>query len=341
MSGYRGVLELLFGNKNKDKRRHLRREKAFSADWTSAPEVPPTAVIGIDVSASGVGILSRDEIPFDEFIMRIKLDQRVIPVRVKKARSLPGTLQGQKAFRYGLEFVSISADDWDAVVRWSKGGAAAEIGNKAQADLEMVRMSADDAERLMPVALQNRLLSGLARRGRLAPLQPNQQPLVQYFYGGTVRRNGMLMPSACDRFARHQQRRRRPARISHDVLLRRKRPAHRDGRLAPAVRDGDQLVRVLAEGRRGTLRRDARAVDVQRRVQRGDRAFGRMVRCKPRTQRRDLRIVERFRDAVDGGVRHVGRFEPADPLGTWAASRSVRRAGRAARDSSPTGPCGR
>ena len=187
------MLELFFGNKNKDKRRHTRREKAFSADWTPTPDTPPTAVIGIDVSASGAGILSRDEIKQDEFILRMKLDNRVIPTRVKKQRSLPGTLQGQKAFRYGLEFASISADDWDAVVRWSKGGSADEIGNKAQSDLEMVRMSADDADRLMPVALQNRLLGGLARRGRLAPLQPNVQPLVQYFYGGTVKRNGMLM----------------------------------------------------------------------------------------------------------------------------------------------------
>jgi len=187
------VLELIFGNKNKDKRRHQRREKAFSADWTPAPEVPPIAVIGLDVSASGAGILSRDEISKEEFILRLKLDERVIPTRVKIARRLPGTLQGAKAFRYGVEFVSISADDWDAVVRWSKGGAAAETGNKVKSDLEMVRMSADDADRLMPVALQNRLLNGLARRGRLAQLTPNQQPLVQYFYGGTVKRNGMLM----------------------------------------------------------------------------------------------------------------------------------------------------
>lgn len=187
------MLQALFGNKNKDKRRHTRREKAFSADWTPAPDVAPIPVIGIDVSASGAGILARDEIAAEEFILRLKLDERVIPTRVKVARKLPGTLQGAKAFRYGVEFVSISADDWDAVVRWSKGGEAAEIGNKVKSDLEMVRMSADDADRLMPVALQTRLLNGLARRGRLAPLVPNQQPLVQYFYGGTVKRNGMMM----------------------------------------------------------------------------------------------------------------------------------------------------
>jgi hypothetical protein len=187
------VLELLFGNKNKDKRRHTRREKAFSADWTAAPEKPPVPVIGLDVSASGAGILSREPIDVDEFILRLKLDERVIPTRVKVARKLPGTLQGAKAFRYGVEFVSISADDWDAVVRWSKGGAAAESGNKVKSDLEMVKMSADDADRLMPVALQTKLLNALSRRGRLAPLAPNQQPLVGYFYGGTVKRNGLLM----------------------------------------------------------------------------------------------------------------------------------------------------
>ena len=187
------MIDLLFGNKNKDKRRHTRREKAFSADWAPGQGAAPITVIGIDVSASGLGILARDEIKPDEFIMRIKLDERVIPVRVKKARTLPGMLQGQKAFRYGLEFVSISADDWDAVVRWSKGGSANDAGNKVKQDLEMVRMSADDADRLMPVELQTRLLNGLTRRGRLAPLTPNQQPLVQYFYGGTVKRNNMMM----------------------------------------------------------------------------------------------------------------------------------------------------
>jgi hypothetical protein len=187
------VLNLLFGNKNKDKRRYPRREKAFSADWTPGPDVAPVSVIGVDVSACGVGILAREPIAADEFILRIKLDGRVIPSRVRLMRSLPGMLQGQKAFRYGVEFISIAADDWDAVVRWTKGGPASDGNNKAQDDLELVRMSADDTDRLLPVALQNRLLSALVRHGRLGPLDPNQQPLVKYFYGGTVRRNGTMM----------------------------------------------------------------------------------------------------------------------------------------------------
>ena len=187
------MIEFFFKKRNTDNRRYMRREKAYSADWTPSADVAPIPIIGLDVSASGAGILTREPIEVDEFILRLKLDARVIPTRVKKARSLPGTLHGMKAFRYGVAFVSIAADDWDAVVRWTKGESSDEVENKAQGDLQMVRMTADDANRLMPLALQNRLLQGLVKRGRLAQLDPNALPLVQYFYGGTVLRNGINM----------------------------------------------------------------------------------------------------------------------------------------------------
>ena len=187
------MLEFIFKKRNTDKRRYLRREKAYSADWTPSADVTPIPIIGLDVSASGAGILTREPIDVEEFILRLKLDGHVIPTRVKRARSLPGTLQGAKAYRYGVAFISIAADDWDAVVRWTKGESAAAPENKAQDDLQMVRMTADDANRLMPLALQNRLLQGLVKRGRLAPIDPNVLPLVQYFYGGTVPRNGLTM----------------------------------------------------------------------------------------------------------------------------------------------------
>lgn len=176
------MLNFLF--KPKNKRRHPRVEKQFPADWTSAPDVAPIGLLGLDLSASGVGVLSRDPIEPDEFMVRLKLDERVIPIQVKKMRTLPGTLQGRPAFRYGLEFSGISADDWDALVRWTKGEAVGEPSNRTVADLQMVRMTSDDANRLMPKALQDQLHGMLVRRGRLAPMDRSSQPLVQYFYGG-------------------------------------------------------------------------------------------------------------------------------------------------------------
>jgi hypothetical protein len=183
------MLQFFFG-KSKNKRRHPRVEKQFPADWTAAPDQPPVGLLGLDMSASGVGVLSRDPIEPDEFLMRVKLDERVIPIQVKKMRTLPGTLQGRPAYRYGLEFSGISADDWDALVRWTKGEPVGEPTNKTQSDLQMVRMTSDDANRLMPKSLQDRLHSMLVRRGRLAPLDGSAQPLVQYFYGGLGNRGG-------------------------------------------------------------------------------------------------------------------------------------------------------
>ena len=99
--------------------------------------------------------------PKEEFILRLKLDERVIPTRVKVARKLPGTLQGAKAYRYGVEFVSISADDWDAVVRWSKGGEAAEQRKQGEVGpRDGPHERRQYADRLMPAALAEQTVSG-------------------------------------------------------------------------------------------------------------------------------------------------------------------------------------
>ncbi|MBV8285208.1 MAG: hypothetical protein JO175_11205, partial [Candidatus Eremiobacteraeota bacterium] len=50
-----------------------------------------------------------------------------------------------------------------------------------------------DASRLLPIQLQRVLLAMLVERRRLAPLQDNVTPLVQYFYSGVVRFNNALV----------------------------------------------------------------------------------------------------------------------------------------------------
>lgn len=181
------MFDAIFGKKQK--RLHQRRETPFKATWTLAAQDEEKSAIGLDASAGGLGFLSKEKIPADEFAMRFNLDGRIFTVRVKTARVQEATFKGEKVWRYGVEFIAIPADDWDAVVRWTKGGAVEEPDNRARREVEMVRMSPDDAARLMPKAIQDRMLNGLVRRGRLAPLS-DMQPLVQYFYGGLGRRKG-------------------------------------------------------------------------------------------------------------------------------------------------------
>ena len=99
--------------------------------------------------------------------------------------------QGRKVWRYGMRFVGVGADDWDAIIRYTTDRPVAET-NKAQEELSAVRMTPDDTARLLPRDLQTRLLQMLVERGRLAPLT-ERVPLVQYFYSGIVRHDDRLV----------------------------------------------------------------------------------------------------------------------------------------------------
>jgi hypothetical protein len=149
------------------------------------------AAIGLDISAGGVGFLAKEQIKAKEFEMLVQVEDRVMRVRAKVCRESPATFQGKRVFQYGMMFSGIGADDWDAIVRYTTDKPVSE-SNKAVDDLQRVRMSPDDTARLLPLALQNRLLAMLVQRGRLAPLD-GKTPLVQYFYSGIVRFEGKPM----------------------------------------------------------------------------------------------------------------------------------------------------
>ncbi|MBV8244526.1 MAG: hypothetical protein JOZ38_01255 [Candidatus Eremiobacteraeota bacterium] len=124
--------------------------------------------------------------------MRATVENRVVRVRAKSVWQDTVTHQGKSVWRYGMRFTGISADDWDAVIRFTTDKPVADE-NKAQEELVTVRMTPDDANRLLPQLLQNRLLAMLVERRRLAPLQDRITPLVQYFYSGIVRHGDKLM----------------------------------------------------------------------------------------------------------------------------------------------------
>lgn len=123
----------------------------------------------------------------DEINLRIQIEERPILVRAKQVWCIPGTLQGKPVYRYGMHYTGIAADDWDALVRFCNNEAV-NVENKAQKELEMVRMQADDVARLIPTRLQERLLTMLVNNRRLSPLEKEKTPLVAYSYGGVTKR---------------------------------------------------------------------------------------------------------------------------------------------------------
>ncbi len=179
-----------FSGRSDNRRRYPRRAGGFRV-WLAAQN-GWTALIPVDVSASGIGVVSPMKFEKDELNFRIAVEERPILLRAKHVWCIPGTLQGKPVWRYGLQFTGIGADDWDALVRFCSNQSV-NVENKAQKELELVRMQADDVARLIPERLQERLLSMLVQNQRLAPLDKDRIPLVQYFYGGTMKRHGKVL----------------------------------------------------------------------------------------------------------------------------------------------------
>ncbi len=183
-------LVTFFTGAPQNRRKYGRRAGPFPA-WVAIGS-QWAACTCLDISGSGVGIISPSALP-EEANLRVQLDAKNVVIRAKRVWQQPGTAQGKPAWRYGMAFIGISADDWDAVIRFSGGGEAVEVENKAQKELELVKLKADDVARLIPKKLQYTLLAMLVSKGRLAPMHDSKTPLVAYSYGGVIKKGGKAL----------------------------------------------------------------------------------------------------------------------------------------------------
>lgn len=181
-----------FTGKEPNRRKYPRKRKPYRATFSVDAGATQKPAIGLDLSGGGLCVLTQEPAGRDEFEIRATIESRVVRVRAKAVWQDTVTHQGKSVWRYGMRFTGISADDWDAVVRYCADQNVNEI-NKAQEELTTVRMTPDDANRLLPSRLQQRLLAMLVQRRRLAPLAEGKTPLVQYFYSGVVRHEGKMM----------------------------------------------------------------------------------------------------------------------------------------------------
>ena len=179
-----------FTGKEQNRRKFPRKRKPYRAAY-SLDGKSTRAAIGLDISGGGLCILTQEPIGREELEVRAELDERSVRLRAKIVWHDNVQHQGRKVWRYGMRFVGIPADDWDAIIRYTTDRPVTE-SNKAQEELSAVRMTPDDAARLLPRELQTRLLQMLVDRARLAPLT-DRVPLVQYFYSGIVRHDDRLV----------------------------------------------------------------------------------------------------------------------------------------------------
>jgi hypothetical protein len=176
-----------FLGRGSDRRQYNRRPGAFHMWWQPANGVEPRPGIGLELSPNGLMFMMPEKLPAGEYNLILRLHDTKMPVRVRTARSDQVQHQGKIWTRYMGEFVGIAADNWDRIVRYVNDEEETPDRRKMQ-NQEMAKQ--DDAYRLLPLAVQQKIVAKLVQMNRLAAPPPGQSPLLKIFYSGLASQPG-------------------------------------------------------------------------------------------------------------------------------------------------------
>jgi hypothetical protein len=173
----------------KERRKFPRKKMRFDLVWLKGGAEFPG--IGTELSEGGCLIMTQDPPPTD-FDAILDLGRRRIRMRLHTVRSGPLTIQGARWTGLGCTFSGVAADDYDTLIRVLKDIPESE--NRAASELA-AKDKTDDAYRLLPLAVQQRILQTLAQHGRIEIPPPGQAPLLRMedlgLTGGGGRRLGV------------------------------------------------------------------------------------------------------------------------------------------------------
>lgn len=166
-------LTRLFSGERKERRAFPRKKMRFALVWLRGTE----QIVGIGTELSEGGcLIATPEQPPPEFDAIFDLGRRKIQLRLKTARIGPFTRDGVRWFGLGCTFTGVAADDYDALVRILKDIPESE--NKAVGQLASMDKT-DDAYRMLPLAVQKRVLGTLSQYGRIDIPPEGQAPLLR------------------------------------------------------------------------------------------------------------------------------------------------------------------
>jgi len=168
-------LTKLFNGQKKDRRHSPRKKVRFSVVWLSliGEQLP---AVGMELSLNGCLIATKQAPSTATFDTILELPKKKMRMRLKTARSGAIMREGQQWTLLGCSFQGVAADDYDSLVRFLKDIPDAE--NKLVKEIAAIDKT-DDAYRLLPLRVQQRILEILIRMGRLEMPAQNQQPLLR------------------------------------------------------------------------------------------------------------------------------------------------------------------
>lgn len=178
-------LAKIFSGKGPERRAHQRKTLTFPIRWMK-DENTVVEGVGQEISATGAMLVLKDKPATPQFTVQMKIGERLMNVRVEVLRHDQVAQGGVTWHRFATKFAGISADDWDAVVRFCND--VPDPVNKAAEDLKTVQAKSDDAFRLLPLSVQKQIVDTLVQANHLAQPGEGQAPLLRMTYSGMVRR---------------------------------------------------------------------------------------------------------------------------------------------------------
>jgi hypothetical protein len=167
-----------------DRRQAERIRKRYPIAWLRGGALVPA--LGLEISEKGVLFATKETPPRGESLdVALDVDGRRVRARLTVARQGSMAHEGVEYAVIAGTFQGIAADDWDAIVRFCKG--VPDPGNKAADELSALAGTPDDAYRLLPLKVQERIVTLLVAAGRLAPESDAKNPLLRMHYEGKTR----------------------------------------------------------------------------------------------------------------------------------------------------------
>jgi hypothetical protein len=182
------------GAHKSDRRTANRVRKRYQMAWIK--DGTPVAGTGLEISEKGLLFASRETPVGPEVDVSLELRGRSVRARLRVVRHGTVAREGVEWAMIAAVFQGIAADDWDAVVRFCNNRT--EPTSKSTDELA-ARTGDDDAYRLLPLRIQQRLVGLLIEAGRLAPGSEAKNPLVRISYAGTT-------PTGAHRLSVHSRR---------------------------------------------------------------------------------------------------------------------------------------
>jgi hypothetical protein len=172
-----------FGAGKSDRRAADRVRKRYNLAWLRNGAL--VSALGLEISEKGLLFATKEPPSGPQVDVAIDVGGQRVRARIKIARQGTMARDGVDWALIAGVFEGIAADDWDAIVRFCKNRAAPT--NKAAEELSAMGGVDDDAYRLLPLRVQQRVVGVLVRAGRLASGSDAKNPLLRMSYDGTTR----------------------------------------------------------------------------------------------------------------------------------------------------------